>query len=127
MLNGLHFRKQIAEFAMDICGSVLLHCMFCMLRGQNLAPLNCGISFETLLFLKNSHFIEYKLPGRAMASKQRGVHVSLRNVTPIVPENEQERAMLKDDLHGLGCAGLLERPWNLKNEEFIQEFVMIRE
>ena len=35
--------------------------------------------------------------------------------------------MLKDDLHGMGCAGLLERPWNLKNEEFFQEFVMIRE
>ena len=46
---------------MDICGFVLLHCMFCMLRGQNLAPLNCGISFETLIFLENSHFIEYKV------------------------------------------------------------------
>ena len=51
--------------------------------------------------------------------------MSLRNVTPIVPENEEERAMLKDDLIGLGCAGLLERPWNLKIEEFVQEFVMI--
>ena len=46
--------------------------------------------------------------------------MSLRNVTPIVPEDERERIMLKDDLHGLGCVGLLERPWNLKNEEFIQ-------
>ena len=35
--------------------------------------------------------------------------------------------MLKNDLHDIGCAGLLERPWNLKNEEFIQQFVMIRE
>ena len=35
--------------------------------------------------------------------------------------------MLQQDLHGLGCAGFLERPWNLKNEEFVQEFVMIRE
>ena len=62
-----------------------------------------------------------------MAPKQRGVHVSLRNVTPIVPEDERELAMLKDDLHGLGCAGLFKQPWNLKNEEFIQQFVMIRE
>ena len=62
-----------------------------------------------------------------MALKQRDMHVSLRNVTPIVPENEQERAMLKDDLIGLGCKGLLEWPWNLKNEEFIQQFVMIQE
>ena len=62
-----------------------------------------------------------------MAPKQRGVHVFLRNVTPVIPRDEGERAMLKDDLHNLGCAGLLERPWNLKNEEFIQQFVMIRE
>ena len=53
--------------------------------------------------------------------------MSLRNVTPIVLENEEERAILKDDLHGMGCTGLLERPWNLKNEEFVQKFVMIRE
>ena len=35
--------------------------------------------------------------------------------------------MLQWDLYGLGCARLLERPWNLKNEEFAQEFVMITE
>ena len=62
-----------------------------------------------------------------MAPKQRGVHVSLRNVTPVVPEDERERAMLKNDLYGIGCTGLLEQPWNLKNEEFMQQFVLIRE
>ena len=62
-----------------------------------------------------------------MAPKQRGVHISLRNVTPVVPGNDEERAMLKEDLSSLGCAGLMERPWNLKNEEFIQQFVLIRE
>ena len=62
-----------------------------------------------------------------MAPKQRAVHVSLRNVTPVGPENEEERKMLQQDLHGMGCEGFLERPWNLKNEEFVQEFVMIRE
>ena len=35
--------------------------------------------------------------------------------------------MLKSDLYGIGCAELLERPWNLKNEEFVLHFVMIRE
>ena len=55
-----------------------------------------------------------------MAPKQKGVHVSLRNVTPTIPSNEFERGMLKSDLADLGCAGLLERPWNLKNEDFIQ-------
>ena len=62
-----------------------------------------------------------------MAPKQRSVHVSLRNVTPVIPANEGEHAMLKSDLDDLGCAGLLEGPWNIKNEEFIQQFVLIRE
>ena len=62
-----------------------------------------------------------------MAPKQRGVHVSLRNVTPVIPRDKKERAMLKSDLQKLGCTRLLERPWNLKNEEFIQQFVLIRE
>ena len=62
-----------------------------------------------------------------MAPKQRGVHISLRNVTLLILGDEGERAMLKDDLRNLGCARLLEQSWNLKNEEFIQQFVMIRE
>ena len=55
------------------------------------------------------------------------MHVSLRNVTPTILDNEFERGMLKSDLEDLGCAGLLERPWNLKNEDFIQQFVLIQE
>ena len=62
-----------------------------------------------------------------MAPKQRGVHVSLRNVTPTIPGNEFEHDMLKSDLEDLGCTRLLERSWNLKNEDFIQQFVLIRE
>ena len=55
------------------------------------------------------------------------MHVSLRNVTLVIPGDKGERAMLKSDVRNLGCAGLLERLWNLKNEEFIQQFVMMRE
>ena len=62
-----------------------------------------------------------------MAPKPRGVHVSLRNVSPAIPKGEEEREMLRSDLFGIGCAGLLERPWNLKNEEFIRQFIMIWE
>ena len=62
-----------------------------------------------------------------MAPKQRGVHVSLRNVTPVIPGDEGERATLKSDLFDIGCVGLLERPLNLENEEFVQQFVLIQE
>ena len=61
-----------------------------------------------------------------MASKQKSVYVSLKNVTPLVPEDEREQAMLREDLVNLGCVGLLDRPWNMKKKEFIQQFVMIR-
>ena len=54
-----------------------------------------------------------------MAPKQKGVHVSLRNVMPTILGNEFERGMLKSDLADLGCVGLLERSWNLKNEDFV--------
>ena len=74
-----------------------------------------------------SHFLSSCNPIRKMAPKQKGVHVSLRNVTPIIPFNEEEHGMLKSDLEDLDCAGLLERPWNLRNEDFIQQFVLIRE
>ena len=74
-----------------------------------------------------SHFLSSCNPIREMVPKQKSVHVSLRNVTPTIPGNELERGMLKSDLEDLGCAGLLERPWNLKSEDFIQQFVLIRE
>ena len=62
-----------------------------------------------------------------MAPKQKGVHVALRNVSPMIPTGEAEREMMRSDLYGIGCTGLLERPWNLKNEDFIRQFVQIRE
>ena len=46
--------------------------------------------------------------------------MALRNVSPAIPIREAEREMLKSDLYGIGCTGLLERPWNLKNEDFIR-------
>ena len=62
-----------------------------------------------------------------MAPRQRAVHVSLRNVAPLIPEREEERTMLEQDLQGMGCAGLLRQSWNIKNEDFVRKFVMIRE
>ena len=53
--------------------------------------------------------------------------MALRNVSPTIPTRETECEMLRSDLYGIGCAGLLERPWNLKNEDFIRQFVLIRE
>ena len=38
--------------------------------------------------LEVSHFLSSCNPVREMAPKERGVHVSLRNVTPVIPINE---------------------------------------
>ena len=53
--------------------------------------------------------------------------MSLRNVAPVILEEEAERAKLEQDLEGMGCVELLYRPWTIKKEEFVHEFVMIRE
>ena len=62
-----------------------------------------------------------------MAPKQRTIHVSLKNVAPVIPEGDTERAQLEQDLEGMECVGLLHQPWTIKNEEFVREFVMIQE
>ena len=60
-----------------------------------------------------------------MAPRQRAVYVSLRNVAPVIPEGEADHTMLEQDLEGMGCIGFLQRSWNIKNEDFVREFVMI--
>ena len=61
--------------------------------------------------------------GRAMAPPQRRVQVSLRTVTPSIPERGLERAQLEEDLRRMRCARLLERPWRLKQEEIFRELL----
>ena len=54
----------------------------------------------------------------------RAVQVSLRNVTPSIPEGDQERAQLEEDLKKMRCEGLLERPSGLKHEDIMGELLM---
>ena len=64
------------------------------------------------------------LPVRGMALQQRAVQVSLRNVTPSIPEAGQERVQLEEDLKKMRCAGLLERLWGLKHKEIVRELLI---
>ena len=57
-----------------------------------------------------------------MAPPQRRV-ISLRTVTPSIPENPVELTKLKEELRRMRCDGLLERPWALKREELVRELV----
>ena len=49
--------------------------------------------------------------------------ISLRNVTPSIPENPIHLEELKHDLATMRCEGLLERPWALKREQLVREMV----
>ena len=49
--------------------------------------------------------------------------ISLRNVTPSIPENPIHLEELKQDLTRMRCKGLLEHPWVLKREQLVREMV----
>ena len=49
--------------------------------------------------------------------------ISLRNVTPSIPENPIHLEELKQDLARMRCEGLLDRPWALKREQLVWELL----
>ena len=61
-------------------------------------------------------------PITEMAPPQTRV-ISLRNVTPSIPENPIHLEELKQDLARMRCEGLLERPWVLKRKQLVWEMV----
>ena len=61
-------------------------------------------------------------PITEMAPPQTRV-ISLRNVTPSIPENSIHLEELKQDLARMRCEGLLERSWALKREQLVPEMV----
>ena len=50
--------------------------------------------------------------------------ISLRNVTPSIPENPIHLEELKQDLAQMRCERLLDRPWILKREQLVQEMLL---
>ena len=49
------------------------------------------------------------------------VHISLKALVPIVPKTA--RRELEEDLERIGCAGLLNKLWNIKDEGMVRELV----
>ena len=66
---------------------------------------------------------ESSIPASSMAPPQRRAQMSLRTVTPNIPENPLELVELIEDLRRMRCIGLLERPWTLKREEIVRKLV----
>ena len=54
------------------------------------------------------------------------VPISLKNVSPAIPKRESELKELIEDLSRMGCEGLLAKPWNLRAETTLREFLFER-
>ena len=56
------------------------------------------------------------------AVKTEYLPISLKSVTPVIPEKDEEKLQLVEDLAKMGCEGLLLEPWALKSKSMVQEF-----
>ena len=48
----------------------------------------------------------------------------LRSVVPAIPKEPGERAYLEEDLTKIGCIGLLNKPWTVKEEKMVRELIV---
>ena len=58
--------------------------------------------------------------------KEKGsvnVQVSLKAMVPVIPKTPTARRELEEDLMRIGCVGLLNKPWNIKDEGLVRELV----
>ena len=58
--------------------------------------------------------------------KEKGsvnVHVSLKAMVPVIPKTPTARRELEEDLTRIGCVGLLNKPWNIKDKGLVRELV----
>jgi hypothetical protein len=56
-------------------------------------------------------------------SSEVSSEVKLQKVVPDVPRNETERGELLEDLQRMGCSGLLEKPWDFKDDQIVRELL----
>ena len=58
--------------------------------------------------------------------KEKGsvnVQISLKALVPVVPKTPTARRELEEDLERIGCAGLLNKPWNIKDEGMVRKLL----
>ena len=48
----------------------------------------------------------------------------LRYVVLAIPKEPGERAYLEEDLTRIGCIGLLNKPWSVKDERMVRELIL---
>ena len=58
--------------------------------------------------------------------KSRQNPMTLKTIISSLPKIEREKAMLEEDLKLMGCHGLLEWPWCLKDEVMVGELLIAK-
>ena len=61
-----------------------------------------------------------------IGSKEKGslnVQISLKAMVPVIPKTPIARQELEEDLTRIRCVGLLNKPWNIKDEGLVRELV----
>ena len=54
-------------------------------------------------------------------------NASLKVVVPMLPSGAKKQAMLEEDLCQMGCHRLMERPWCLKYNRIIAEWLVAQD
>ena len=49
------------------------------------------------------------------------VQISSKALVPVVPKTPTGRRELEEDLECIGCAGLLNKPWSIKDEGLVRK------
>ena len=49
--------------------------------------------------------------------------MALKAVVPGVSKSVRDRELLEEDLRRIGCHGFIERPWGLRMEDMVVEFL----
>ena len=52
------------------------------------------------------------------------IQISLKALVSVVPQTPMGRREMEEDLESIGCAGLLNKPWSLKDEGLVKELVL---
>jgi hypothetical protein len=67
-----------------------------------------------------------EMPEAREEDEVKQVPIPLINVSPAIPKSESELKELVEDLTRMGCEGLLAKPWNLRSEATLREFLFER-
>ena len=62
------------------------------------------------------------MPEARAGDRREPIPIPLKAVIPAIPKKDEELQALAEDLQGMGCEGLLAKPWNLRAEDTLKEF-----